>query len=66
MTELRTRAERPPGPDIGPLDLVRMLRTQRMTDFLDSAAAAGPELAHFRIGREHAYLVGTPHLVREL
>ena len=65
-TALRVPGARPPGPELGPLDLVRMLRSRRMTDFLEQAAALGPELAHFRLGREHAYLVGTPELVREL
>lgn len=63
---VRAPADRPPGPDLGPLELVRMLRSRRMTDFLERAAAQAPDLAHFRLGREHAYLVGTPDLVREL
>jgi cytochrome P450 len=63
---VRARIERPPGPDLGPLDLVRMIRDRRMTDFVERAAAEAPELAHFRLGREHAYLIGTPELVREL
>jgi cytochrome P450 len=58
--------ERPPGPDLGPLDLIRMLRDRRMTDFLEHAAGEAPDLVHFRLGREHAYLVGDPELVREL
>ena len=63
---MRAPAERPPGPDLGPLELARMLRSRRMIDFLERAAADGPQLSHFRLGREHAYLVGTPELVREL
>ena len=63
---LRPRAERPPGPDLGALELVRMLRSRRMTDFLERAALQGPDVASFRLGREHAFLVSTPELVREL
>jgi cytochrome P450 len=58
--------ERPPGPELGRLELLRLLRSRQLTSYLDRAAEAAPELAHFRIGREHAYLVGTPELVREL
>lgn len=65
-TALRTPADRPPGPDLGPVELFRMLRSRRLTDFLERAAAHGPDLAHFRLGRERAYLVSTPELVREL
>ena len=43
-----------------------MLRQRRTTDFLERAVRQAPELAHFRLGLEHAYLVGTPELVREL
>jgi cytochrome P450 len=65
-TALNVPVERPPGPEMGPLEVVRMLRSRRMTDFLERAAENGPTLSHFRIAREHAYLVGTPELVREL
>ena len=58
--------ERPPGPELGRLELLRLLRSRQLTSYLDRAVEVGPELAHFRIGREHAYLVGTPELVREL
>jgi cytochrome P450 len=64
---LRPRAvQRPPGVDLTPVELLRMLRSRRPTDLLERVAAAGPTLAHFRLGGEHAYLVGTPELVREL
>ncbi len=63
---LRTTLRRPPGPELGPLELVRMLRSGRMTEYLEKAAERGPTLSHFRIAHEHAYLVGTPELVREL
>jgi cytochrome P450 len=43
-----------------------MLRSRRMTDFLERAALQGPDVAHFRLGREHAFLVSRPELVREL
>ena len=65
-TALRARPERPPGPDLGPIELIRMLRSRRITELLESAARQGPDIAHFRLGREHAYLVGTPELIREL
>ena len=65
-TALPARPERPPGPDLGPIELVRMLRSRRITELLESAARQGPDIAHFRLGREHAYLVGTPELIREL
>lgn len=65
-TALNAPVERPPGPDLGPLELARMLRSRRMTDYLQRAAERGPTLSHFRIARDHAYLVGTPELVREL
>ena len=58
--------ERPPGPELGRLELLRLLRSRQLTSYLDRAVEVAPELAHFRIGREHAYLVGTPELVREL
>jgi cytochrome P450 len=58
--------ERPPGPELGRLELLRLLRSRQLTSYLDRATEVAPELAHFRIGREHAYLVGTPELVREL
>jgi cytochrome P450 len=65
-TALNAPVERPPGPELGPLDLARMLRSRRMTDFLERAAERGPTLSHFRIARDHAYLVATPELIREL
>ena len=58
--------ERPPGPELGRLELLRLLRSRQLTSYLERASEVAPELAHFRIGREHAYLVGTPELVREL
>jgi cytochrome P450 len=63
---VHSTVERPPGPELGRLELLRLLRSRQLTSYLDRAAEAAPELAHFRIGREHAYLVGTPELVREL
>jgi cytochrome P450 len=57
---------RPPGPQLGPLELARLLRRRRITELLDRASRQAPELAHFRMGFEHAYLVSTPELVREL
>jgi cytochrome P450 len=57
---------RPPGPRLGPLELARMLRRRRITELLERASRQAPELAHFRMGFEHAYLVSTPELVREL
>src|SRR5918993_1222853 len=57
---------RPPGPQLGPLELARLLRRRQMTTLLERAARQSPEVAHFRIGFEHAYLVSTPELVREL
>jgi cytochrome P450 len=65
-TALHPPVERPPGPELGRLELVRLLRSRQLTDYLERAAGRGPTLSHFRIGREHAYLVGTPELVREL
>jgi cytochrome P450 len=58
--------QRPPGPELGRLELLRLLRSRQLTDYLQRAADAGPTLSHFRIGREHAYLVATPELIREL
>ncbi|HST67339.1 MAG TPA: cytochrome P450 [Mycobacteriales bacterium] len=66
VTAVNAPVQRPPGPELGPLDIARMLRSRRMTDFLERAAERGPTLSHFRIARDHAYLVGTPELVREL
>jgi cytochrome P450 len=63
---LNPPVERPPGPELGRLELLRLLRSRQLTSYLDRAVGIAPELAHFRIGREHAYLVGTPELVREL
>jgi cytochrome P450 len=57
---------RPPGPQLGPVELARLLRRRRMTELLERAARQSPEMAHFRMGFEHAYLVSTPELVREL
>ena len=57
---------RPPGPQLGPLELARLLRRRQMTELLERAARQSPEVAHFRLGVEHAYLVSTPELVREL
>jgi cytochrome P450 len=57
---------RPPGPQLSPLELARLLRRRRMTELLERAARQSPEVAHFRLGFEHAYLVSTPELVREL
>jgi cytochrome P450 len=57
---------RPAGPQLGPLELARLLRRRRMTDLLERASRQSPEVAHFRLGFEHAYLVSTPELVREL
>jgi len=64
---LRVRqVERPPGPEIGVLEILRQLRSRRPTDFLDRVATGSPTLAHFRLGREHMYLLGTPELIRGL
>ena len=63
---LNPPVERPPGLQLGRLELLRLLRSRQLTSYLDRATEIAPELAHFRIGREHAYLVGTPELVREL
>ena len=57
---------RPPGPQLGPVELARLLRRRQMTELLERAARRSPEVAHFRLGFEHAYLVSTPELVREL
>lgn len=57
---------RPPGPELGPLDIARLLRSRRLTDFVDRAHERSPRLAHLRIAGGHLYLVGTPDLVREL
>src|SRR3989442_13879056 len=66
-TALRGRpVPRPPGPEMGALEILRQIRARRPTDFLERVAARGPTLAHFRLGREHAYLLGTPDLIREL
>lgn len=56
---------RPPGPQLGPLELARLLRRRQMTELLERASRQA-DLAHFRLGFEHAYLVSTPELVREL
>ena len=66
MTTHAPAPTRPPGPQLGPLELARLLRRRRMTDLLERAARQAPEMAHFRLGFEHAYLVSTPELVREL
>ena len=63
---LHPPVERPAGPELGRLELLRLLRSRQLTAYLDRAVEVAPELAHFRIGRDHAYLVGTPELVREL
>jgi cytochrome P450 len=60
------RVERPPGPELGGLELLRLLRSRRPTDFLDQVATQSPSLGHFRLGREHMYLLGTPKLIRGL
>src|SRR5262245_19766688 len=66
-TTLRARrVDRPPGPELGPLEILRLLRSRRPTDFLDRVAAGSPSLGHFRLGREHFYLLGTPELIRGL
>ena len=64
-TAVRPAPARPPGPDIGPLELTRLLRSRQLTEFLQRAAGHG-DVTHFRIARDHAYLVATPELVREL
>jgi len=60
------RVERPPGPELGTRAILRLIRSRRPTDFLEQAATESPTLAHFRIGREHMYLLGTPELIRGL
>jgi cytochrome P450 len=65
-TSLRARVARPPGPDLNAVEILRMMRSRRPTDLLEKVSAAGPTLGHFRLGAEHAYLLGTPELVREL
>jgi cytochrome P450 len=66
MTTHAPAPSRPPGPQLSPLELARLLRRRRTTELLDRTARQAPELAHFRLGFEHAYLVSTPELVREL
>jgi cytochrome P450 len=64
---LRSRqVERPPGPDLTAVEILRAIRSRRPTDLLERVVAESPTLAHFRLGREHAYLLGTPELIREL
>jgi cytochrome P450 len=58
--------DRPPGPDLSAVEILRAIRSRRPTDLLERVAAGGAPLAHFRLGREHAYLLGTPELIREL
>jgi cytochrome P450 len=48
------------------VEILRAVRSRRPTDLLERVAAGSPTLAHFRLGREHAYLLGTPELIREL
>ena len=55
---------RPPGPQLSPLELARLLRRRQMTTLLERAARQSPGIAHFRMGFEHAYLVSTPELVK--
>jgi cytochrome P450 len=66
VTHRTRQVERPPGPEIGPLEILRQLRSRRPTDFLDRVVAGSPTMAHFRLGREHMYLLGTPELIRGL
>ena len=58
--------QRPPGPEVGALEMLRLLRSRRPTDFLELVATESPSLGHFRLGREHFYLLGTPELIRGL
>src|SRR5829696_4183271 len=59
-------AARPPGPDLGLLEIARLVRSRRLTEFVERAAERGPTVSRFRVGGDHLYLVGTPELVREL
>lgn len=63
---MKAQVVRPPGPELTVREMVRQLRVQRPTDVLERAAARSPTLAHFRLGREHLYLLGTPALIREV
>jgi cytochrome P450 len=66
-TSLRTgRVPRPPGPQLNAVEILRVMRSRRPTDLLEKVSASSPTLGHFRLGAEHAYLLGTPELVREL
>jgi cytochrome P450 len=66
-TSLRpARPPRPPGPELTAVEILRVMRSRRPTDLLEKVSAAAPTLGHFRLGAEHAYLLGTPELVREL
>jgi cytochrome P450 len=66
VTATQRQVERPPGPEISPLQILRLIQARRPTDFLELAARRSPTLAHFRLGREHMYLLGTPELIRGL
>ncbi|MEN3358779.1 MAG: hypothetical protein V7637_2761 [Mycobacteriales bacterium] len=57
---------RPPGPELTAVEVLRVIRSRRPTDLLERVAAGGADLAHFQVGWEHMYLLGTPELIREL
>jgi cytochrome P450 len=69
MTTTPTRRDplaRPPGPALGVLGSLRLIRRRQLTGFLDDLRAEYPRLTYVRLGDEHAYLLFEPDLARSL
>ncbi|MFL6128967.1 MAG: cytochrome P450 [Mycobacteriales bacterium] len=57
---------RPPGPKLGPLDLVRMARGTPLTDLVTEKGFGSEDLVHLALQGEHYYFALAPELVCDL
>ncbi len=57
---------RPPGPKLGPLDYLRMLRGTPLPDLVAEKGYGSADVVHFSLQGEHYYFVLAPELVCDL
>src|SRR5918993_640367 len=57
---------RPPGPRLGPVDYLRMLRGTPLPDLVAEKGFGSADIVHFALQGEHYYFVLAPELVTDL
>lgn len=63
---VQSPVRRPPGPALGPLDYVRMLRGTPITDLIVEKGFGSADLVHVSLQGEHYYFALAPELVCDL